>query len=500
MTRNGAWLAFLAALLLLAGLTAFLVTQEENPPIELFVYCASGIRKPVQEIAKDYQEKYGVTVQLQFGGSQTLYGQIEISGQGDLYIPGDDRYVNKGRARGWVKEILPVAVMKAILAVKKGNPKRVASIADLAAGKVTYAQGEPGATAVGNLVQKALEKTGQWEAVKEKTTVFKDTVNQVANDLKLGTVDAGFIWDATARQAEYRNRLEIVDLPELADAQANIAIGVLSSCSRPAAALHFARYLAAKDKGLLHFRAKGFTPVDGDVWAEVPDIKMLSGSMLSVAIDDTTREFMEREGCEVTTIYSGCGILVAMMKTDEVRPDIYFSCESGFMDKVNDLFIDREDISQNQLVILVKKGNPFGIKELKDLAKEGLRVGVGHEQQCAMGAITADTLKFAGEYGSIHKNVVTQLPTGDMLVNSMRAGSLDVAIVYVSNAAFAGNELEALPIQNIPCAIVTQPVGIGKNSGLKHITSRLIESFKTAESQERFKKYLFKWKATDGAQ
>lgn len=503
MRQGGAVLAFLASIGVMAGLIVWL-NADPSPAGEtgdadapLLLYCAAGIRKPVQQAVEDYRKEYGVDVQLQFGGSQTLFGQIEVSGKGDLYLPGDDRYVNKGRARGMVKEILPLAVMKAVLAVRKGNPKGVSSVGDLAAGKVAFAQGNPGATAVGKLVQAALQESGHWEAVKEHTKVFKPTVNEVANDLKLGVVDAAFIWDATARQAEYREDLEIVPLPELEGAQAEVTVGVLASSRRPTAALRFARYLAARDRGLKHFEAKGFAAVEGDAWAEVPELRMLSGSMLRVAIERTVKEFEEREGCEITPVYNGCGILVGMMKAGE-RPDLYFSCETSFMDQVDTLFTAREDISQNQLVILVKKGNPHGIRELKDLAKEGLKIGVGHEQQCAMGAITAETLKFAGEYGSIHRNVKVQSPTGDLLVNQMRAGSLDAAIVYISNAAYAGNELEAIAIRNIPCAIVTQPVGIGRDSVNKHLAARLIEAFKTAESKDRFEKYLFKWKVGGG--
>ncbi len=44
------------------------------------------------------------------------------------------------------------------------------------------------------------------------------------------------------------------------------------------------------------------------------------------------------------------------------------------------------------------------------------------------------------------KNVAVQSPTGDMLVNQLRTGSLDAVVVYISNATYAGDEVEAIGI------------------------------------------------------
>jgi len=215
--------------------------------------------------------------------------------------------------------------------------------------------------------------------------------------------------------------------------------------------------------------------------------------MLQPAIEKTLKEFERREGVRITTVYNGCGILVGQMKTGE-RPDLYFACDEQFMRQVKDLFGAPKSVSINQLVILVPKGNPHGIKKLKDMAKPGLRLGMGHESQCALGALTKETLIQDGTYKAVRKNVVVDLPTGDMLVNQMRTGALDAVVAYISNAASAGNTLEAFPVE-VPCAMAVQPVAVGK--GTKHplLAERLIESFTSARSKERFLGEGFRWKA-----
>src|SRR5678809_954739 len=131
------------------------------------------------------------------------------------------------------------------------------------------------------------------------------------------------------------------------------------------------------------------------------------------------------------------------------------------MSQVKDKFLPALDVSLNQLVILVKKGNPKGVKTLQDMAKPGLRVGVGHEKQCALGLLTQQTLAQSKLQAEVMKNVGVQSPTGDMLVNQLRTGSLDAVVAYVSNATASGDKLEAIRI-DIPCALATQPFAVGR--------------------------------------
>src|SRR5262249_3390470 len=154
--------------------------------------------------------------------------------------------------------------------------------------------------------------------------------------------------------------------------------------------------------------------------------------------------------------------------------DVYFACDASFMKQVADLFLDAEDVSTNQLVILVPKGNRHGIKSLKDLGKTGLRVGVGHEKQCALGALTRDTLVQDRTYDRVRKNVKVESATGDLLVNQLRTGSLDAVVAYISNAAGLKDELEAISV-DVKCAVAVQPLAAGRETKYKYLTQRLLE-------------------------
>ena len=464
--------ALLVSLVLLVGLIWMVAGSGSRPEttnpngdaggddsqIEITLYCAASNRAVMEEIRKDYEEETGRKVTIQYGPSQTLLSQLEIAQTGDLYLPADDSFLGMGKEKKLIREELSVARMQAGLAVPAGNPQNIETLADAIAKKVRIVQANPEAAAVAKLTKQVLSNTGTWTTLDQATTAYRTTVTDVANDLLVGAADAGIVYDAVLHTYP---KLEFVAIPELQPAASLIALGVLEFSSQPTAALHFARYVTARDRGLKHYSEHGFQVASGDAWADVPEISVYAGSMLRPAIEDTIVAFEEREGVKVSRVYNGCGILVAQMKAGQ-HPDAYFACDKEFMSQVTDLFPEAVDVSQNELVILVQKGNPKQLASLKDLGKEGLRVGVGHEKQCAMGWITQNTLREGGIQKEVMANVTVQSPTGDMLVNQMLTGSLDAAVVYLSNAAGAGAKLDALAIQGIECSTATQPWAVAQ--------------------------------------
>jgi ABC-type molybdate transport system substrate-binding protein len=488
------WLGLGLALGGSAGLGLLLMSESRprtpSTSRPLLVYCAAGMRVPVEKAARAYEAETGGRVELQYGGSQTLIANLEVSGKGDLYVPADDAFMEAARKRGLVAESLPLARMSPVLAVRKGNPKRLVSAADLLREDVRLVQASPDAAAMGILVRGVFRRSGVWDAMAAKTAAFKPTVNDVANDLKLGTADAGFIWDANLPQ--YPD-LERVDLPELKGAEGAVSVGVCRGAA-PGEALRFARWLAASDRGLKEFAAAGFRPAAGDPWAPSPKLTFYAGAMLKAAVEPTIREFEAREGVVVTRVYNGCGILVAGMKTGE-KADVYFACDTSFLDMVKEKFAAPVDVTLNQLVILVKKGNPHGIRSLKDLGKPGLRVGVGNERQCALGALTSTALRESKVFDAVMKNVVTTTPTGDLLANQMRVGQLDAAVTYLSNAAGSGDVLEGVPV-DLPCALATQPLAVAADTPHGHLARRLVDALAGARSRSRFEAEGFRWKAS----
>jgi ABC-type molybdate transport system substrate-binding protein len=90
-------------------------------------------------------------------------------------------------------------------------------------------------------------------------------------------------------------------------------------------------------------------------------------------------------------------------------------------------------LTETDIGIAVRSGIRKRVKSLADLAQSGLRVGLCNSEQSTLGYMTRGILKSSGLWDNVHKNVVVEVPTADFLINQMRAGALDAAVVYSVN-------------------------------------------------------------------
>lgn len=463
----------------------------------LVLYCAAGIRAPVEAVAAEYEREYGVPIQLQYGGSNTLLNQIQVAKTGDLYLAADDSYIQLAREKGLVKEGIPLAWMRPVIAVKKGNPKNIRGIDDLLRDDVTTALGNPDQAAIGKKTRKLLVQSGHWERVEKRVTetgVFQPTVPEVANNVKIGGVDAGIIWDSTAAQYP---ELEAVTTPELDGGLVNITIGVMTSSRNPTAALRFCRYLSARDKGLLSFTKYGYEAVEGDKWAENPEITFFCGSVNRRAVESVVQAFEKREGVRVNTVYNGCGILTGQMQTIKNQqqgqgfPDTYMACDRYYLETVKEWFQEDVDISDTEVVIAVPKGNPKNIRNLADLAEPGMKVSVGQPEQCTIGVLTRQVLEAENVYDAVMANVATQTATSALLVPTVTTGSVDATLAYATDTLAEKDKVDVIRIES-EAAKAVQPFSIARGSDFKHLSRRLYEA--VADSRESFEAAGFHWR------
>jgi molybdate transport system substrate-binding protein len=493
-----AWVAFIGSVLLLTALCAALYWDPftaEGEPLE--VWCAEALRIPMEATARDYERDTGQHVSLNFDSSQMLLVKLQLTRHGDLFLPADDSYIGLAREKDAVADVLPLARLTAVAVTRPGYTGSLQTWADFMAEGHSIGLGND-STAIGKLVKSRLTQLNLWAAVEKRQPTTFESVNAVANAVQVGGIDVGIVWDAVALQ-HAKLKARITHLPELDSVTAKLQAAVTKYSSQRDAALRFVHYLRAKDKGARYFKEGGYTDFVEEESAGKGELVVYAGAMLRPAIEPTLIEFEKQHGVRLTRVYNGCGILVSQMRAGE-RPDLYFSCDTRFMEQVQDLFETPATVSSNQLVIAVPKGNPLGIQSLTDLGKPGLRVGIGHEQQCALGAITKETLVRAGVYASVRKNVAVVSPTGDFLINQLRSGvrsrnpSLDAVVAYRSNVIPFADELDAISVTGIPCAAPHQPLAVSKSTTQGELCQRLIEALQSGESKARFEKLGFGWK------
>jgi molybdate transport system substrate-binding protein len=493
-----AYLSVLAAVVVAAGAAVFLLNSprptgaaiaDKDQP-SLLVYCAAGLKKPVEHAAKQFESEEKARIELQYGGTATLLTQVRLANAGDLFVAADQGSLEEARKAGTIAEVIPLVRQRPVLAVAKGNPLGLHTLEDLYRPNVKVAVANPEAASIGKRTRKAFG--ADWERFSKQVTVTKPTVTDIASDLSIGAVDAAIIWNSTVPQ--FKN-IEAVEIPELAACEDIVSVAVLTSAKNPTRALEFARYLAAPEKGGKAFHEMGFEAIAGDAWEKEPTMLVYSGGVNRLSIESLLNQFAKREGAKITTVYNGCGVLCASMKAMEksgsALPDAYYACDISFVPPVATHFPEVLVLTETHVGILVKKGNPFGIKTVADLSKKGLRLGLCNAKQSSLGYLTEAILHSCDVFDAVRKNVVVETPTADFLVNQMRADGLDACIVYAVNAAPQAAHLDFISIDN-PGAVALQPYGISAQSTRRQLAERLLNYFKAHRGE--FESAGFIWR------
>lgn len=233
--------------------------ESADPPITAF--CAASNQAVMEAIVADYRRQFGREVFVNYGPSQGLLSQIEVSRTGDLFLPADESYLAIARAKGLISETFPIASMRAVVIVQRGNPKHIRCFADLLRDDVRFVQANPEAAAIGKITQAAFTRLGIWEAADAATTAYRGNVTEAAADVSIGSADAAIIYDCVLHN--YPD-LEFVELPELETAVSKFGIGLVIHSQQVVAARHFVNFVTSTDHGLARYREYGFN---------VPDLK-----------------------------------------------------------------------------------------------------------------------------------------------------------------------------------------------------------------------------------
>ncbi len=510
----------------IVALLSFVLWAPWNRPTidrteELTLYCPAGMLRPVEAAVNEYQREYGVSVRLEIGGSGQLLSKVRtLSDRGDLFLAADRSYIEIAQREGLVAEQIPVASMKPVLVVNRATQERwksegkpLAGLDDLHRDDAQLVLANPELASVGRVTKNLLSRTGHWEPIERwlrdsgsarVSTV--GTVTEVAQAVRVRDDMVGVVWDSEARQHE---TLVAVEVPEWEDATEYITIGLLTGTPerRVPSALQFARYLTARDRGLRHFAEFHFQPIeDADIWKVRPELTLMSGAMLKPGVEEILADFEKREGVSITTNYNGCGILVAQMQSLKAKegsgtfPDAYFSCDMKFMEMVQQWFDAATTVSRNDMVIAVQPGNPLQIRSLDALARPDVQVGLAHPVNSALGKLTDDLLQQVGLhdqfYGTGWQDHIVHVDAGHDLVNKLRVGALDAAVVYRSNvrAVPVSDELrpEIVPI-DVAGALAEQPFAIARESQHKYLMQRLLRAIVSPRSEQRFTELGFAW-------
>jgi molybdate transport system substrate-binding protein len=224
----------------------------------LLIYCGITQVRPITELAKVFEEREKVRIQIAQGGSEDLYQSARKSRLGDLYLPGEPSYRERHQAEGLLGPYRIVGYNQMAMVVQKGNPKRVkGELNELLRKDLTILVGNAESGSVGQETQTMLEAAKLYPRVVAKAVALMPDSRAINLALKRGEADAALNWRATAHFPDNAAQLEALDLdPKVAKPQALLLIQLTSS-KNPAVASRFIDFVASEE-GQAVFRKHGF--------------------------------------------------------------------------------------------------------------------------------------------------------------------------------------------------------------------------------------------------
>jgi molybdate transport system substrate-binding protein len=259
-------LLLLIVVVLLAAFTG--CAGPSSKSITAFVGSAS--KPPMEEAAAAFEEETGIKVYLTFGGSGALLSQLEISRSGDLYIPGSPDYMVKAERKNIVDPASEkkIAYLVPVIAVQRGNPEDIKSLADLAGPGIEVGIGNPEAVCLGLYAVEILEYNHLLEEVGKNIIVNAKSCEDTATLISMKSVDAVIGWDVF--QHWDPDNIEVVYLaPEQLPRIAYVPAAVTAFAQDKESARAFLDFLVSPE-GQSIFRKWGYITTEEEAMTLAP--------------------------------------------------------------------------------------------------------------------------------------------------------------------------------------------------------------------------------------
>jgi molybdate transport system substrate-binding protein len=176
------------------------------------------------------------------------------------------------------------------------------------------------------------------------------------------------------------------------------------------------------------------------------DVLVICGGTMRPPMEAVIQRYGLESKDRILATYGDSGEIMAQLQNTG-KGDV-FVVHDPFMDWARQRGLAAEGAGVGYLdnVIVVPKGNPLGIRDVSDLARNGLRLGVGDRRYSTSGVMVGQMLDAREDGAAIASNIVTEARSHGQRCTDVELGALDAAIVWSAAARTHAGKLEAIPI------------------------------------------------------
>lgn len=189
----------------------------------------------------------------------------------------------------------------------------------------------------------------------------------------------------------------------------------------------------------------------------------------------------DNPGARVEFSFAGSSDLVTQL-TQGAQADILASADTGNMDKAAQAGLlsgDPVNFASNTLTIAVAPGNPKQVNSFRDLTKPDLTVVV-----CAPQVPCGSATQKVEEVAGVDLTPVSEESSVSDVLNKVTTGQADAGLVYVTDAADAGDQVTAVPFAESAAAVNTYPIATLKSSEHRELARKFIDAVTSEAGQQ----------------
>jgi molybdate transport system substrate-binding protein len=226
--------------------------------------------------------------------------------------------------------------------------------------------------------------------------------------------------------------------------------------------------------------------------AEATELFMYCGAGLRQPVDELLKIYHEQTGVTVNVEFGGSGQLMARYQATG-QGDVFLPGSHFYVDQLvkKDLVTLSHQVVLHTPVVAVNIKQAGAIKVFGDLAKPGIRVGLGDPKAMALGRTAEDILENSGIKEGILKNVVTYAATVKQLTLYVVKGEVDAAIIARADAFQNQKDLAMIEIDPTWYKAEIVTAAALKSSVHPEDAKQLTEFLSSPRAVEVFGKYGF---------
>jgi len=222
------------------------------------------------------------------------------------------------------------------------------------------------------------------------------------------------------------------------------------------------------------------------------ELLVYCGAGMREPMDEIAMIFEEKEGIPVRYTYGGSAQLLSQIELyqegDAYMPGalsyIQSAMDKGYVDKTKDLVY-------HVMTIAVPKGNPACVESLEDLAKTGVRVGLGDPEGPAIGKTAKKVLQNNDLWDSVSENVVSYAATVNELIVYISMDQADAALIWEDLYNPESMEIIDIPADENAGGIKVVPIGTLTFSKDKVNAEKFINFVASDDGKAVFEKHGF---------